>query len=98
MENGWKAFVAILAIEETLKAELWGIRRVLLLCKERNWKGIQLESNYLNAVNFITGDEVEGPTHSNQILIDDCKELIVETNASLVHILREANRCADILA
>ena len=40
----------------------------------------------------------EEENHPDRILIHDCKVMATELEASIVHILREANRCADILA
>ena len=36
--------------------------------------------------------------HPERALIEDCRLLKEETGAQLSHILREANKCADILA
>ena len=49
------------------------------------------------AVNLIKDDDDE-ENHPNRILIDDCKDLVAETDTQPVHILREANRCTDVFA
>lgn len=56
-----------------------------------------IEIDCLNAINLVN-ESTEEESHPNKILIDDCKELLLEMEARVVHILREANRCADILA
>lgn len=40
----------------------------------------------------------EEENHPNRLLTNDCKELVIEVEAKIVHIFREANRCADVLA
>ena len=92
-----EGFCGYIGYADSLKAELWGIRHALSLCKERNWTNTVIETDCLVAVKLIMeGGEEEN--HPNRILIDDCKVMATELEASIVHILRETNRCADILA
>ncbi|KAM7463150.1 hypothetical protein LguiA_031271 [Lonicera macranthoides] len=92
-----EGFCGYIGYADALKAELWGIRHALKLCKDRNWRNITIESDCLVAVKLVNDNDDE-ENHPNRILIDDCKYLVAETVSSLVHILREANRCADVLA
>lgn len=82
-ESGWKAYC--------------GVHNTLMLCKERNWHVITVASDCQIIVNLINKDNKE-ESHLNQILIDDCKELKNDMHDEVIHIMREANRCADVPA
>ena len=92
-----EGFCGYIGYADSLKAELWGLRHALKLCKDRNWRRTMIESDCLNAIKLINDDN-EDDSHPYRILIVDCKILLRETEARAVHILREANRCADVLA
>lgn len=92
-----EGFCGYIGYVDALKAKLWGIRHALKLSKDRNSRNIVVESECLVAVNIIKDDDNE-ENHPNKILIDDCKELVVEMDIQLVHILRETNWRADVLA
>lgn len=58
-----------------------------------------LQSNCQVVINLINEkEEEEEENHPNCILIEDSKVIRIKINVKIVHILREANRCADILA
>lgn len=42
-------------------------------------------------------EEPDVNNHPDKILIEDCRKLIEEMEATLTHTLREGNRCADLL-
>lgn len=63
----------------------------------RNWIDIPIESDCQNAVNLIHEEENE-ENHPERILVEDCRALIWEMNTTVIHIYKEANRCACLLA
>lgn len=48
----------------------------------------------MNLIKYIEEEE----NHQNRIIIDDCKTLVLEMDSQIVHIPRQANKCADVLA
>ena len=58
---------------------------------------IYYQSDSQSAVNLINGEE-DDDIHSDKILIEDCRSLIRDINTSVLHVLREVNKCADKLA
>ena len=66
------------------------------LAKERGWKKPILETYYETALQLIETGEKDN--HAEKIIIKDCRVLVNETKAKIVHLLREGNRCADLLS
>ncbi|KAM7504752.1 hypothetical protein LguiB_003656 [Lonicera macranthoides] len=65
-----------------LGAELWGMRQGLKLAKERDWEGMELESDSLTAVDIVNNkDEVSN--HPERNLIEDCRKLKAEVKARI---------------
>lgn len=99
MDQGiWvEGFCGYIGYVNALKAKFRGLRHALKLCNERNWKRIDIEIDCLNAVNLIKDNEEE-ENHPNRVLIDDCKALVLRMKSRIVHIPRQTNKCADVLA
>ncbi|KAM7472339.1 hypothetical protein LguiA_010522 [Lonicera macranthoides] len=97
-ENGkWlEGFCGRIGYALPLKAKLWGIRRGLKLAKDRNWKGVIIESDSEDALDLIECGEIEN--HPDRIIIEDCCKMVKELEAVMKHALREGNMCADLLA
>lgn len=66
-----------------LKAELWGIKRGLKLAKERGWKEPIIETNCETTVELIEMGEIDN--HPEKIIIEDCRLLVNETEAEIIH-------------
>ncbi|XP_045803019.1 uncharacterized protein LOC123896706 [Trifolium pratense] len=81
---------------DILLAELYAIYKGLLLAKDMNIDELVCYSDSLHSVNLIRGPHAKFHTHA--VLIQDIKELLSQTNASLYHTLREGNQCADFFA
>ncbi|KAH7859313.1 hypothetical protein Vadar_034482 [Vaccinium darrowii] len=82
--------------ETSLAAELWAIYRGLTIILEKNMPNVTIESDSLMAVNLIKTD-VEG-CHPQSNMIFETKALKQRTGATLSHVSRSANECADHLA
>ncbi|KAM7503416.1 hypothetical protein LguiB_002320 [Lonicera macranthoides] len=54
-----ESFCGYIGYANLLKAKLWVIRHALKLCKERNLRGITIESDNQVAVNLINKEEDE---------------------------------------
>lgn len=91
-----EGFCGFIGGANVLCAELWGIKQALNLAKER-YDVMDVESDSLLAVHLIN-DMGEVNYHSKRALVKDYRLLKEETGAKLCHILREANKCADIMA
>jgi ribonuclease HI len=79
-----------------LLTELYAIYKGLLLAKDMNIDDLVCYSDSLHCVNLIKGPRVR--YHIHDVLIQDIKELLSQTNISLYHTLRERNQCADFFA
>lgn len=83
-----------------IRAELWAIRFVFNLCKDRNWEGVPAETNFLTTVKLKEGEEDE-EKHPERILfwLKIVGVSLGKWTRGVVHILIEGNnRCADKLA
>lgn len=79
-----------------LVAELWGIYHGLLLCWNKGFKEIILETDSLSAVMKVNNFEAIGP---NNNLLAAIKGLLDRSwKCSIRHIYREENMCADWMA
>jgi ribonuclease HI len=81
---------------DILYAELYAIYQGLSLAKEKGIVNLICYSDSLLCTNIITGPTLK--YHVYAVLIQDIKELLEQTQASISHTLREGNQCADFLA
>lgn len=72
----------------------WALGYALVLCDERNWEGVLIETDCLTAVKLIQG-EISEEHHPDRALIEDCRNMIKDLNTMVKHVLWEANKCAD---
>lgn len=63
--------------------------------KERGYKEVEVETNCLFDVKLVQEDIQRHPLWA---IIKDCGYLVEESNATITHIWREANICANFLA
>lgn len=63
---------------------------------ERKLENVNIESDYLTAMNLVT--EGNPSHHPLSVLINEAYQLMALTNTSIGHIFRLANQCADYLA
>ena len=92
-----EGFCGVLGAATPLQAELWGLRQALSLVKDNGWSSVIIESDCLEAINLISGEE-DVENHPCRALIRDCRMMSREVAVKLQHVLREANRCADKMA
>lgn len=92
-----EGFCGNIGCATVIRAELWAIRVALKICTERNWTGVRIETDCLNAVRLVHGEDDE-ENHPDRVLVEDCIRLIRERNTAIIHVRREGNRCADRLA
>lgn len=69
------------------------MREGLKLAKERNWKKAIIKSDSEVAVHSC---DIEN--HLDKTLISDCRRLVDELDADVIHMLTEGNLCVNILA
>ena len=55
-----------------------------------------METDSEQALELIETGEIEN--HPAKIIVQDCRVLLRDLEAELIHSLREGNRCADMLA
>lgn len=84
------------ASSDILQAELTAIYQGLIMAKDMGIADLTCYSDSLVAINTIK--EASSNYHVYAVLIHEIKVLLVQTNVSLHHTLREANQCADFLA
>lgn len=84
------------ASSEVLQAELNAIYHGLSMAKNMGISDLKCYSDSLLAINTIM--EASSKYHVYAVLIHEIKVLLFHTNASLHHMLREGNQCADFLA
>ena len=90
-----EGFCDIIGYANSLTTELWGMREGLKLARDRNWQKVIIESDSEVAVDLVHPCDIEN--HPDKTLISDCRRLMVELDADVIHILREGNRCADMI-
>lgn len=78
-------------------AEIQGIRKNLLWCKEEGHQKVEIDSDSAEAVNLLTRESTDGHPYY-EILSERKKLLLEEWVVSLKHVFREAMRLADYLA
>ncbi|XP_024636323.1 uncharacterized protein [Medicago truncatula] len=78
-----------------LYAELYVIYQGLSLANEKGIVDLFCYSNSLLCINIITGPLLK--FHAYAVLIQDIKELMEQTQATISHTLRERNQCADFM-
>lgn len=78
-------------------AELWDIRRALLLAWDKGYRGVTLQTDSLLATKWLTIN-IEVPVEFSN-LVFDCRLLLNRDWETRVdHVWGEANNCADVLA
>ncbi|GER38152.1 polynucleotidyl transferase, partial [Striga asiatica] len=90
-------FVHRIGIAQVLESELWSIYDGLLLCWNKGFRRVELETDSLEAVKMISSLRFMG--HPQHGIIKAIMELLDRSwICSISHIHREANSCADWLA
>ena len=92
----YQRFAGFIGKATILKVELWAVREAMLLIWKKNWKYATVEFDSTNVMDLLKGEEVED--HPLKALIFDCKRIMEDMNISVLHTLREGNRCADAMA
>lgn len=78
-------------------AELWGLREGLLLCKSLGLQHLQVEMDSEVIVNLLQERSKEQDALAT--LLIDCRSLLQYfDNVSVIHVYREENKAADLLA
>ncbi|OMO49818.1 reverse transcriptase [Corchorus capsularis] len=81
----------------SLCAELWGVRQGLIMARNMGLKSLVVELDAIVVVQFLKTKV--SMVHPCYTYLCDCYELITGNwIAEIHHILREGNRCADMLA
>lgn len=90
-------YVGNIGYNMSLTAEICGIMKGLYLVKEMGLKNVVIETDCQAALLLITVNKVDG-YHPLRSLINDCKKCMLDLNCYMVHVKREGNRCADLMA
>ncbi|KAH7840967.1 hypothetical protein Vadar_023977 [Vaccinium darrowii] len=90
-------FCQSIGIQSSLEAELRGLRSGLRLARDLNITNLEVEMDAKSAIQLVTGNS-DIPRDLWDIVLD-CRQLMAQLRvASLKHVYREANACADVLA
>ncbi|KAK1412937.1 hypothetical protein QVD17_34558 [Tagetes erecta] len=81
----------------SLASEIWGIMRGLRLIKEQNLNNVIIETDCQAAIMLITVRKVDDSDPLSS-LINACRKDMMDLRCYMVHVKREGNRCADLLA
>ncbi|XP_039688689.1 uncharacterized protein [Medicago truncatula] len=92
--SGFSGFVA--NSSDILFVELFAIFNGLRMVRTLRITGFVCYSDSLHFVSLINGPPMK--CHVYATLIQDIKDLIIHSNTSILHTLREGNNCADFLA
>ncbi|CAL5382095.1 unnamed protein product [Camellia sinensis] len=80
----------------SLETEMWGIYRGLTMVLEKGLHEVIIETDFILAEELLNkGPPSNCPFRS---IVEDSRHLIRRRNCSIQHILREGNKCADLLA
>ena len=83
--------------ESSLSAELMGIYRGISIIYEKSMNSVEIESDCIQAIRLIQNID-DDKNHPQQYIIREARALLQRTGATLRHISRSANQCADHLA
>lgn len=91
---GFKTKIGLLV---SFMSELWGLRKGLLICRDRRYHKVIVEVDLKSLVDM-TG-EINNEERTST-LVEDCRWLMTSglDHVRVVHVFREGNRCADLLA
>lgn len=81
---------------QSLEAEMWGLYRGLTIVLEKGMHEVIVETDSTSAAILLS----EGPLKncSFRSIVEDARHLFRRCNCTIRHILREGNKCADLLA
>jgi hypothetical protein len=98
--NWIRDFFHNLEITNSLAAELWGLRDLLLLARDLKICKLIVEIDAKFVVDLPKSESLGNTdSHPYSALINDCRYLILSFEAaSLHHMHQESNFCADLLA
>ena len=95
-EQWLKGYARPLGCSNSCMVELWALRDGLLLAKEMGLNNLIIEMDALSVALLMNNNTVN---LLMEPLLTDCKNLASEIpNKHIVHIYREVNQCADVLA
>ncbi|XP_004301685.1 PREDICTED: putative ribonuclease H protein At1g65750-like [Fragaria vesca subsp. vesca] len=90
-------FSAKLGIGQVLEAELWGLLKGMEMAWQHGCNSLEVEVDSLVAVKLVLS--VIDHLHPLYSLIANCQEFLSRNwNVSLIHVYRESNSVADLLA
>ncbi|GJV28538.1 polynucleotidyl transferase, ribonuclease H-like superfamily protein 1 [Tanacetum coccineum] len=97
-----RGFKGYIGVTDNQTAELYGIHKGLELLDKLGYKGAILETDCKGAHEYVTRrDEDQGNKKSirdSWKIIKECRKLADKNNIVVLHIGRDANKCADRLA
>ena len=96
-EGEWmKGYARPLGCTNNCMAELWILRDGLILAKEMELNNLIIELDALSVVLLMNNNTANMLMES---LLTNCKNLVrAIPNKQIIHVYREANQCADVLA
>ncbi|KAK4723405.1 hypothetical protein R3W88_026184 [Solanum pinnatisectum] len=80
-----------------LTAELWAIHGGMTVAKNFNLKNVIFETDSRESLMLMSKGRAVN-NHLDHDVIEECRRLLSELGISMMHTLREGNRCADHLA
>jgi ribonuclease HI len=81
---------------EILHAELFAIYKGMMLAKKMDISELVCYSDSLHGINLIKGPNMMFDVYD--VLIQDIKDLIQQSNVTICHTLREENQCVELMA
>uniref|UniRef100_A0A8R7UYI7 RNase H type-1 domain-containing protein n=1 Tax=Triticum urartu TaxID=4572 RepID=A0A8R7UYI7_TRIUA len=82
--------------DDVLETEIMGIRKGLLLALQWSNLPIDVESDSLQAVNMVQSAETNRSKYA--FMIKEIKNLLIERNSCITHIVRSKNNASHFLA
>ena len=97
-QGNWiKGFSRSIGVTTSVMAELWALRDGLYLTFQLGINILEIELDAKEIVEMINSTDCSNRKHSP--LLHDCRSLLAMfTQAWVIHVFREANKCADFLA
>ncbi|KAK1412939.1 hypothetical protein QVD17_34560 [Tagetes erecta] len=90
-------YVGNIGFDTSLASEIWGITMGLRLIRVMELKNVIIETDCQAALLLITVKSVD-KSHPLYWMINSCKKDLADLGCYMVHVKRDRNRCADLMA
>ncbi|KAK1412626.1 hypothetical protein QVD17_34022 [Tagetes erecta] len=96
--GGWVCgYVGNIGFDTSLSSEVWGIMMGLRLIRVMDLNNVIIETDSQAALLMITVDRVD-ESDPLSWMVKSCRKDMADLKCFMVHVKRDRNRCADLLA